>query len=99
MFKILTILQVIQLCRPPVGWGSTYCFTDVRIRVSVIVSFTPITNGTPAQLFLGAYFCSVEHWLFIFAMTVTFASKNYKLNLVPTCQKPLSSDKNSPDHS
>ena len=37
---------------PPVGWGSTYCFTDVGFRVSV----TPITKGTPAQIFLGGMF-------------------------------------------
>ena len=40
---------------PPVGWGSTYCFTDVS--VGVIVSITPITKGTPAQIFfLGGLF-------------------------------------------
>ena len=45
------------LCRPPVGWGSTYCFTDVGVGVgvgvgvSVGVHVTPITKGTPAQIF------------------------------------------------
>ena len=33
------------LCRPPppVGWGSTYCFTAVG--VGVLVGVTPITNS------------------------------------------------------
>ena len=31
--------------------GSTYCFTDVRVGVRV--SVTPITKGTPAQIFVG----------------------------------------------
>ena len=33
------------LCRPPIGWGSTYCFTDVSfgVRVLVRVSVTPNT--------------------------------------------------------
>ena len=35
---------------PPVGWWSTYCFTDVGVSV------TPITKGTPAQIFLGGMF-------------------------------------------
>ena len=62
------------LCQPPVGWGSTYCFTDVRIGVGVHV--TPITKGTPAQIFLGRHvFCSTGHCLLIFAMTLTFALK------------------------
>ena len=57
---------------PPVGWGSTYCFTDVRVGVSV----TPITKGTPAQMFFGRHvFCSPGNWLLIFAMTLTFALK------------------------
>ena len=36
---------------PPVGWGSTYCFTAVGVRVRVGV--TPITKAPPAQIFLG----------------------------------------------
>ena len=50
---------------PPVGWGSTYCFTDVRVGVGVGVSVgvgvgvgvhvTPITKGTPAQIFFGRH--------------------------------------------
>ena len=39
---------------PPVGWGSTYCFTDVGVRVGVGV--TPITKAPPAQIFLGGMF-------------------------------------------
>ena len=43
------------LCRPPVGWGSTYCFT----AVGVLVGVTPITKGPPAQIFFGWHvFCS-----------------------------------------
>ena len=68
------------LCRPPIGWGSTYCFTDVgvlvRVLVLVLVSVTPITKGTPAQIFFGRHvFCSTGHWLLVFAMTLTFALK------------------------
>ena len=33
---------------PPIGWGSTYCFTAVSVRVG----FTPNTKGPPAQIFL-----------------------------------------------
>ena len=32
---------------PPVGWGSTYCFTAVGVGV------TPITKAPPAQIFFG----------------------------------------------
>ena len=39
---------------PPIGWGSTYCFTDVCIGARV--SVTPITKGIPAQIFLGGMF-------------------------------------------
>ena len=63
---------------PPVGWGSTYCFTDVRVGVGVGVGVhvTPITKRTPAQIFFGRHvFCSPGHWLSIFAMTLTFALK------------------------
>ena len=71
---------------PPVGWGSTYCFTDVRVSVGVGVGVsvgvgvgvhvTPITKRTPAQIFFGRHvFCSPGHWLLIFAMTLTFALK------------------------
>ena len=41
---------------PPIGWGSTYCFTDVRVGVGVSVGVTPITKQTPAQIFLGGMF-------------------------------------------
>ena len=41
---------IINYVDPPVGWGSTYCFTDVGVHV------TPITKGTPAQIFLGGMF-------------------------------------------
>ena len=77
------ILQPVEyLCRPPVGWGSTDCFTDVHVGVSVGVGIsvgvhvTPITKGTPAKIFFGRHvFCSPWHWLSIFAMTLTFALK------------------------
>ena len=72
-------LFYVSLCRPPrVGWGSTYCFTDVGVGVGVGVGVhvTPITKGTPAQIFLGRHiFCSPGHWLSIFAMALTFALK------------------------
>ena len=55
---------------PPVGWGLTYCFTDVGVLVGVHVSVTPITKGTPAHFFWRHVFCSLGHWLLIFAMTV-----------------------------
>ena len=35
---------------------STYCFTDVGVLVCVRVRVTPITKGTPAQIFLGGMF-------------------------------------------
>ena len=35
------------LCRSPVGWGSTYCFTAVGVGVGV----TAITKAPPAQIF------------------------------------------------
>ena len=61
---------------PPVGWGSTYCFTDVRVRVRVCVGVTPITKAPPAQIFFGRHvFCSPGHELLISAMTLTFALK------------------------
>ena len=61
-----------SLCRPPVGWGSTYCFTAVGVRVGV----TPITKAPPAQIFFGWHvFCSPGHWLLISAMTLTFGVK------------------------
>ena len=46
-------LHCIFYVDPPVGWGSTYCFTDVRVGVSVGVGVhvTPITKRTPAQMF------------------------------------------------
>ena len=57
---------------PPVGWGSTYCFTAVGVRLSV----TPITKAPPAQIFLGWHvFCSTCHWLLISTMTLTLGVK------------------------
>ena len=57
---------------PPVGWGSTYCFTDVGVGVGV----TPITKAPPAQIFFRRHvFCSPGHELLISAMTMTFALK------------------------
>ena len=42
----------------PVGWGSTYCFTDVGVGVGA----TPITKAPPAQIFFGRHvFCSPGH--------------------------------------
>ena len=38
---------------PPIGWGWTL-FTDVH--VGVLISVTPITKGTPSQIFLGGMF-------------------------------------------
>ena len=57
---------------PGRGGGSTYCFTEVGVGVGVNV--TPITKGTPAKIFFGRHvFCSLGHWLLIFAMISTFA--------------------------
>ena len=70
--KIFLVFSI-KLCRPPVGWGSTYSFTDVRVSIGIHV--TPITEGTPSHIFLGGIFCSLLHWLLIFAMTLTFALK------------------------
>ena len=57
---------------PPVGWGSTYCFTAVGIGVGV----TLITKGCPAQMFIEWHgFCSPYHCLLISAMTLTFGLK------------------------
>ena len=46
-------LSVKYLCRPPVWWGSTYCFT--AFGVGVLVGVTPITKGPPAQIFFGLH--------------------------------------------
>ena len=56
--SLLMYSTCFELCRPPIGWGSTYCFTDVRVgvRVSFSVHVTPFTKGTPAQIFLGGMF-------------------------------------------
>ena len=45
------MLQYCHYVDPPVGWGSTYCFTAVGVLVGV--SVTPITKAPPAQIFLG----------------------------------------------
>ena len=47
-------LNYVDTPPPPVGWGSTYCFTAVGIRVGV--GFTPITKGPPAKIFWGGMF-------------------------------------------
>ena len=61
---------------PPVGWGSTYCFTAVGVGVLVGVGVTSITKAPPAQIFFGWHvFCSPGHWLLISAMTLTFGVK------------------------
>ena len=57
-------LGVTFLCRPPVGWGSTYFFTAVGfgVLVGVGVGVTPITKAPPAQIFFGWHdFCSPGH--------------------------------------
>ena len=74
------LLRSLYYVDPPVGWGSTYCFTDVgvrvRVRVGVGVGVTPITKAPPAQIFFGRHvFCSPGHELLISAMTLTFALK------------------------
>ena len=55
---------------PPVGWGSTYCFTAVGVHVTV----TPITKGTPAQNFFW------EAW-FLFPRALAFDSFCYDLDV------------------
>ena len=68
--QIMQILVCFHYVDPPVGWVSTYCFTDVGVGVGV----TPITKAPPAQIFFGRHvFCSPGHELLIFAMTLTFA--------------------------
>ena len=42
---------------PPLGWGSTYCFTAVGV--------TPITMGTPAQFFFFG-------GMFLFSRSLSF---------------------------
>ena len=42
---------------PPHRVGMTYCFTDVRVRVGVGVSVTPITKGTHVHFFGRHVFC------------------------------------------
>ena len=57
----------------PVGWGSTYCFTDVRIGVDVLIRVTPITNGTPAPIFFGRHvFCSQGQAVRVFFIRMGF---------------------------
>ena len=43
---------------PPVGWGSTYCFTAVGVGVldGVSIGITLITKAPPAQIFWVACF-------------------------------------------
>ena len=55
--SLLMYSTCFELCRPPIGWGSTYCFTDVRVgvRVGFGVHVTPITKGIPAQIFFGRH--------------------------------------------
>ena len=50
------ILAQYSYVDPPVGWGSTYCFTAVGVGVGVLVGVTPITKAPPAQIFLGGMF-------------------------------------------
>ena len=42
----------------PVGWGSTYCFTDVRIGVDVLIRVT-LTEPL-LQFFLGGMFFALK---------------------------------------
>ena len=55
-------MQYMNYVDPPVGWGSTYCFTAVGVGVRVLVGVTPITKAPPAQIFFGWHvFCSPGH--------------------------------------
>ena len=75
---ILNISCITHYVDPPVGWGSTYCFTAVGVGVGVLVGVgvTSITKAPPAQIFFGWHvFCSPGHWLLISAMTLTFGVK------------------------
>ena len=59
---------------PPVGWGSTYCFIDVRVGL-VRVSITPITKGTPAQIFLRGMFLFPRALAFDFCYDLDLCSQ------------------------
>ena len=63
--RLSIIYRVLVMSTPlPVGWGSTYCFTAVGVRVcfGVPVGVTPITKAPPAQIFFGWHvFCSTGH--------------------------------------
>ena len=80
---LMHINMFLKMCiyvDPPVGWGSTYCFTAVGVGVGVLVGVgvgvTSITKAPPAQIFFGWHvFCSPGHWLLISAMTLTFGVK------------------------
>ena len=49
--------------------GSTYCFTDV------LVSVTPITKGTPAQIFFGGMFFVLRGLAFDFCYDLDLCSQ------------------------
>ena len=54
----------VSLCRPPVGWGSTYCFTDVRVSFGVGVHVTQLLREPLLNFFLGG--------MFLFPMALAF---------------------------
>ena len=54
-------------------WGSTYCFTDVGVSVGVHV--TPITKGTPAQIFLRGMFFAPRALAFDFCYDLDLCSQ------------------------
>ena len=56
------------------------CFTDVRVSV------TPITRGTPAQIFWEVCFLFHRALAFVLAMTLTYAL-NYEGNFDQICLK------------
>ena len=48
------------------GGGLTYCFTAVCVGTRVGVGVTPITEGPPAQIFLGSIFLFPRSFAFAF---------------------------------
>ena len=65
-----------SLCRPRrVGVDITVKFTDVGLGVSVLVTITPITKGTPAQIFLGSMVLFPRVLAFHFCYDLDLCSK------------------------
>ena len=60
---------------PPVGWGSTYCFTAVGICVRI----TPITKGPPAHFFWAACFLFPRSLAFDFCYDLDFWAQGQAL--------------------